>query len=398
MYRTMIGKEVTALKDDGCNTDVLSKTFADRHRRLLNIQKASFTINHSNKDSAEVDNELVLGTKFQLEDHVYRSNWVVANCQYDVMLGMPWHVKCKPAVNYDTGKPKAGNITLPSSRDSNKCINVQNLGVMKFRSFLRKKKNNNENFVVYQVRYVNNTMVESKSTVEDPEDEKLLELKREWQTVFTDELPDGLPPERDVDHRIKTEAGSSLPNRGIFQLSPVELIATKEYMMELLRKGKICPSKSPYGAPLFFMKQKKQIRDIIDNRALNRITKHNNASILQTDEVFDRLGGTQFFSKLDLKAGFHQIRIAPQDIEKTAFKTKYGHFEFLVMPMGLRNTSATFQALMNAIFRGCIDEYSVIYLDDILVSSNTREKHLNHLRIVLSSLKEHELFVGKKKI
>lgn len=107
--------------------------------------------------------------------------------------------------------------------------------------------------------------------------------------------------------------------------------------------------------------------------------------------MFDRLGQAVFFSKLDLKTGFHQIRICPADIEKTAFKTKHGHFEFLVMPMGPRNTPATFQALMNSIIQNCIDDFVVIYPDDIL------EDHLRHLRLVLTSLRENELYVGRKK-
>lgn len=168
--------------------------------------------------------------------------------------------------------------------------------------------------------------------------------------------------------------------------------------MDLLKKRKIRHSKCPYGAPLFFVKQKGRLRGVIDYRALNRITKHNNAPIPRTDEMFDRLGRARFYSKLDLKTGFHQIRINAADVEKTAFKTKYGHFEFLVMPMGLRNAPATFQALMNSIlFRDCIDEFIVVYLDDILIFSESREDHIKHLRITLSRLKDHQLYVGRTK-
>lgn len=208
------------------------------------------------------------------------------------MLGMTWHVKCKPAVDYNTGKLKAGFITLPSSRDSNKCIKVKNLGVKKFLSFLRKWKYNNENFVLYQVKYINDTKVEKKFTGEDLRDEELLELEREFQSVSTDELTDGLPSEREVNHRIETEVGSSPPQREIYQLSLAELIVTKEYVMELLRKGKISPSISPYGAPSFSVKQKGQLRDVRDYRALDRILKHNNTSITRTDEMFGLLGRT----------------------------------------------------------------------------------------------------------
>lgn len=124
---------------------------------------------------------------------------------------------------------------------------------------------------------------------------------------------------------------------------------------------------------------------------------HINVPTSHTDESFGRLGRAKYFSKLDLKTGYYQIRVDPADVEKTAFKTKYGHFDFLVKPMGLRNAPDTFQALMNTIFRDCIDEFLVLYHYDILVFSDSREDHLHHIRIVLSKLKENELFVGRNK-
>lgn len=161
----------------------------------------------------------------------------------------------------------------------------------------------------------------------------------------------------------------------------------------MLNKGKIRPSRSPYGEPLFFVKQKDSLRCVIDYRALNRITKRNNAPIPKTDGMFDRLGRAAVYSKLGLKSGFHQIRVREEDIEKTAFKTKYGHFEFLVMPMRLYNALATFQSLMNSIFSDIIINYLVVYLDDLLVYSNSYEEHLQHLEEVLSRLHKNQLYV-----
>lgn len=117
-------------------------------------------------------------------------------------------------------------------------------------------------------------------------------------------------------------------------------------MPERHKKGKIRPGKSSFGALLFFIKLKGKLKGVIDYRALNLITKRNNAPIPRKEEMFHRLSKASYYSKLDLKSGFHQIRVAPEDIEKTAFKRKYGHFGFLVMPMGLRNAPATFQSLM----------------------------------------------------
>ena len=176
---------------------------------------------------------------------------------------------------------------------------------------------------------------------------KLEQLLADFESVFKPELPSGLPPKRSVDHEIQVEEDSKPPHRPLSQLSPVELEAAKEYVENLLKSGKIRPSKSPYGASLFFVKQNGTLRGVVDYRVLIRLKK-NNAPIPRSDEMFDRLGGAKIFSKLDLKTGFHQIRVKPEDIEKTAFSTKYEQFEYLVMPMGLCNAPATFQTFMNS--------------------------------------------------
>ena len=147
--------------------------------------------------------------------------------------------------------------------------------------------------------------------------------------MFRSELPQGLPPKRSIDHKIETEKGAKPPKRSLFQLSPAELEATKQYITELIQKGKIRPSRSPYGAPLFFVKQRgRKLIGVVDYPGLNRITKKNSTPIPRTDEMFDRLSSAKYFSKLDLKSGFHQIRIRREDVEKTAFNTKYGQYEY----------------------------------------------------------------------
>lgn len=152
------------------------------------------------------------------------------------MLGVPWLIERKTMVKYNTDALKARNISLPSSRDSTKFIKVQNLGVKKFRSFLSKKKENNENFVVYQMRHIKNTAMANKFIREGPNEDELLELREEFQSVFTDELHDDLRSEHDVNHKSEAESGSTPPPRRLFRLSPAKLIATKEYVKEVLRK------------------------------------------------------------------------------------------------------------------------------------------------------------------
>lgn len=167
--------------------------------------------------------------------------------------------------------------------------------------------------------------------------------------MFREELPDVIPPKRSVDHVFETDRNLKPPHRPLFQLSPLELDAAKKYVEELLRKGKIQPSRSSYGNSLFFVKEKdKPMQGVVDYRALNDITKRNNAPLPRSDEMFDKLGGARIFSELDLKTGFHQIRVKLEEIEKTAFNTNYGQYQYLLMPMGLCNAPATFQSLMTS--------------------------------------------------
>lgn len=135
----------------------------------------------------------------------------------------------------------------------------------------------------------------------------------------------------------------------------------------------------------------------MDYRALNLITKPNNTPIPHPDEMFDQLGPSKFFQKLDLKTCFHQIRDQPEDIEKTYFNTKYGHFEYFIMPMGLCNAPATFQTIMNEMFYDCIDVFVVVYMEDLLVYIKKEREHLKHLETVLSRFKMEQLFISRYK-
>jgi hypothetical protein len=220
----------------------------------------------------------------------------------------------------------------------------------------------------------------------------------EYRDVFPDALPDGLPPSREVDHRIELIPGSSPPSRPTIRLSATELAELKKQLTELEAAGFIRPSKSPFGAPILFVKKKDgTMRMCIDYRALNRITIKNSYPLPRVDELFDRLQGARFFSKIDLRSGYHQIRIAPEDVSKTAFRTRYGHYEFLVLPFGLTNAPATFMHLMHQALRPLLDECALVFLDDILIYSKTLEEHKQHVRRVLDALREQKLYAKESK-
>jgi hypothetical protein len=219
-----------------------------------------------------------------------------------------------------------------------------------------------------------------------------------YRDVFPSALPDGLPPSREVDHRIELIPGSTPQSRPTIRLSATELAELKKQLAELEAAGFIRPSKSPFGAPILFVKKKDgTMRMCIDYRALNRITVKNSYPLPRVDELFDRLQGARYFSKIDLRSGYHQIRIAPEDVPKTAFRTRYGHYEFLVLPFGLTNAPATFMHLMHQAMRPLLDECALVFLDDILIYSKTLEDHQQHVRRVLDALREQKLYAKESK-
>ncbi|KAL2230223.1 UNVERIFIED_CONTAM: Transposon Tf2-12 polyprotein [Sesamum indicum] len=220
---------------------------------------------------------------------------------------------------------------------------------------------------------------------------------RDFPEVFPDDLP-GLPPHREVDFAIETLPGVAPISIAPYRMAPVELHELKKQIEELLGKGFIRPSTSPWGAPVLFVKKKDgSMRLCVDYRQLNRVTVKNKYPLPRIDDLLDQLKGATIFSKIDLRSGYWQLRIAENDIPKTAFRTRYGHYEFLVMPFGLTNAPAAFMALMNRTFQEYLDHFVIVFIDDILVYSKDRDEHEQHLRIVLQILKEKELYAKLSK-
>ncbi|GJP39060.1 hypothetical protein CLOM_g23451 [Closterium sp. NIES-68] len=228
--------------------------------------------------------------------------------------------------------------------------------------------------------------------------EKIKELLKEFQDILPDDLPNELPPYRTHQHEIVEEPGSKPTFRAPYRLSPTELTDMKKQIEYLLAKGLIRPSTSPYGAPVLFTpKPDGSLRMCIDYRALNKQTIKNKYPIPRIDDLLDQLRGATVFSKLDLRSGYWQIRMADNSIHKTAFRTRYGSYEYLVMPFGLTNAPATFQAEMNHILRPLLDECVVVYLDDILIYSRDMKQHVEHLRRVFEILRRERFYVKLSK-
>ncbi|GBG66383.1 hypothetical protein CBR_g60035 [Chara braunii] len=203
---------------------------------------------------------------------------------------------------------------------------------------------------------------------DSPPDPRITELLDAYGDVF--ETPHGVVPDRPIHHEIILEDGAVPPRGCIYRMSEEELSVLRAQLDDLLEKGWIRPSSSPYSSPVLFVRKKnKELRLCIEYRKLNAQTVKNVGPLPRIDDLLERLSGAKFFSKLDLKSGYHQLEIRQEDRYKTAFKTRYGHFEWLVMRFGLTNAPATFQAAMTTEFRHMLDRFVLIYLDDILVYS-----------------------------
>ncbi|GJP60385.1 hypothetical protein CLOP_g17596 [Closterium sp. NIES-67] len=226
----------------------------------------------------------------------------------------------------------------------------------------------------------------------------LADLIRKYPEIFPNDLPAGLPPSRPEDHRIEQEPGAQPTVQQQFRLSQPELEELQQQLDYLLTKGFIRPSTSPYAAPILFTPKKDGgFRMCIDYRALNRITIKSRYPIPRADDLLDQLRGAKFFLKIDLQGGYHQIRVAAEDCHKTAFQTRYGSYEYLVMPFGLTNAPSTFQMTMNGVFRELLDKCVIIYLDDILIYSRSREQHLKDLDAVFTLTHKNRLITKGSK-
>ena len=211
----------------------------------------------------------------------------------------------------------------------------------------------------------------------------------EYADVFPDDLP-GMPPDRDIEFVIELQPGTAPISKRSYRMPPNELAELKVQLQDLLDKGFIRPSSSPWGCPALFVKKKdNSLRLCVDYRPLNAVTIKNKYPLPRIDILFDQLAGAKVFSKIDLRSGYHQIKIKPCDIPKTAFSTRYGLYEYLVMSFGLTNAPAYFMYLMNSVFMPELDKFVVVFIDDILIYSKNEEDHAEHLRIVLQRLRDH---------
>jgi hypothetical protein len=302
---------------------------------------------------------VTFGVPLRLGSKVIRSNLITIKLRsMDVILGMEWMTQHKVILDIsdsviEINSPMVGHTTLylPFKDGTDSCAYV---------------------------------------TIIPPLDE--IPVVCEYPDVFPDELS-GMPPDRDVEFVIELQPGTAPISKRPYRMPPKELAELKTQLQELLDKGYIHPSSSPWGCPALFVKKKDgSLRICVDYRPLNAVTIKNKYPLPQIDVLFDQLAGAKVFSKIDLRSGYHQIKIGPCDIPKTAFSNRYGLYEFLVMSFGLTNAPAYFMYLMNSVFMTELDQFVVVFIDDILIYSKSEKEHARHLRVVLQRLRDHKLY------
>ncbi|KAJ1703891.1 hypothetical protein LUZ63_003670 [Rhynchospora breviuscula] len=337
--------------------------------------------------------------KFQLQNHEFEGEFRVLEVQgYDIILGMDWIAKVGPMViDCVQGLVKLTYLDKEISLQVQK--EVAEVKLCHGEICLSKEQKKGSDIIVAQLFL---TQMESHNHDSAGRDNtphilpQLQEVINSFGLVFSN--PSSLPPVRSIDHQIPLKSDALPVNIRPYRFSHFQKLEIEKIVEELLVSGYIRASTSPFASPILLVKKKDQTwRLCVDYRKLNDNTIKNKFPIPIIDDLLDELHGAKFFSKIDLKSGYHQIRMFESDIIKTAFRTHMGHYEFTVMPFGLTNAPATFQALMNSIFKPHLRKFILVFFDDILIYSTSLEEHKQHLSIALQLLLDNKLFAKLSK-
>jgi transposase InsO family protein len=411
------GASFEALVDNGANVNVVSEDTLEKIRKIDPSaieseervdQPAPMHLALGESVESSALGQVVVRVSVGSMSHAIRAT-VVRKLARNFFLGIPWMAKYKPHMDweqytltwtlggqdYQVKAKSKPSPQLLAQLEEPTLTNVQ-VDVQKFARVINAGDTVHAGVVLVMQSAVTEPAKEaseakSNSNLNTKQQQQLESLVEEYsRDVFASltDLPDHRPG---FDHKISTGEAQPIAKKA-YKMSPLELRALREQLDELLELGYIQPSTSPWAAPVLFVKKKDgSLRLCVDYRGLNAVTTKNKYPLPLLDEFFDRFQGAKFFSKLDLQQGYHQLRIAEEDIPKTAFSTRYGHYEYRVMPFGLTNAPASFQALMNHIFGDELDQHVVVFLDDILVYSRTFSEHLEHVRLALERLRQNKL-------
>ena len=333
-----------------------------------------------------ISERIVTGSRLVIQNKDFPAYLIVLGIHdFDIVLGMDWLSKHRATLDFYKKEVRLVRLEEPDVifRGIRREIAPSLINAMTASKILRKGCQGYLEFVVD--RRQEGTRLED------------IPIVKEFPDVFPDDIS-GLSPDREVEFTIDLIPGTEPISIPPYRMSPAELRELKAQLEELLSKGFIRLSISPWGAPVLFVKKKYgSLLLCIDYKQLNKVTIRNQYPLSRIAELFDQLQGSRVYSKIDLRSGYHQLRVQESDVPKTAFRTRYGHYEFLVMPFGLTNSPAAFMDLMNRVFQPYLDRFVIVFIDDILVYSGSSEEHSKHLRIVLQTLRERQLYVKLSK-
>ncbi|KAL0560765.1 hypothetical protein IC582_001178 [Cucumis melo] len=376
----VLGHYALVLFDSGSSHSFISSAFVSHAR--LEVEPLHHVLSVSTPSGeCMLSKEKVKACQIEIASHVIEVTLMVLDMlDFDVILGMDWL-----AVNHASIDCSRKEVTFnPPSMASFKFKGGGSKSLPQVISAIRASKLLSQGTWGILASVVD-TREADVSLSSEP-------VVRDYPDVFPEELP-GLPPHREVEFAIELEPGTVPISRAPYRMAPAELKELKVQLQELLDKGFIRPSVSPWGAPVLFVKKKDgSMRLCIDYRELNKVTIKNRYPLPRIDDLFDQLQGATVFSKIDLRSGYHQLRIKDEDVPKTAFRSRYGHYEFIVMSFGLTNAPAVFMDLMNRVFREFLDTFVIVFIDDILIYSKTEAEHEEHLRMVLQTLRDNKLY------
>ncbi|WRX11508.1 Reverse transcriptase domain - like 10 [Theobroma cacao] len=377
---SLFDKDAYVLIDSGSDRSYVSTTFASIVDRNLSPLEEEIVI-HTPLGEKLVRNSCYRDCGVRVGEEEFRGDLIPLEIlDFDLILGMDWltahqaNVDCfrKEIVLRNSGGVEI--VFVGKRRVLPSCV----ISAIKASKLVQK------GYPTYLAYVIDTSKGEPK--LED------VPIVSEFPNVFPDDLS-RLPPDRELEFPIDLLSGTAPISIPPYRMAPAELKELKVQLQELVDKGFIRPSISPWGAPVLFVKKKDgTLRLCIDYRQLNRMTIKNKYPLPRIDDLFDQLQGATVFSKVDLRSGYHQLRIKEQDVPKTAFRTRYGHYEFLVMPFGLTNAPTAFMDLMNRVFHPYLEKFIIVFIDDILIYSRDNDEHAAHLRIVLQTLRERQLY------
>ncbi|GJR85810.1 putative reverse transcriptase domain-containing protein [Tanacetum coccineum] len=377
----------TILFDTGADRSFISNTFS----ALINITpttlESHYDVELADREIIRV-NIIICGCTLNFMNHPFNIDLMpVPLDSFDVIIGIDWLTKYHGVIICDekiVRVPFESEMLIFQGNGNNQReesrLNI--ISCTKAQEYLSKG---------CDVFLAHITTKEAK----DKSEGKRLEdvpIVKDFPKVFPEDLS-GIPPARQVEFQIDLVPGAAPVARAPYRLAPSEMKELAEQLQELSDKGFIRPNSSPWGAPVLFVKKKDgSFRMCIDYHELNKLTVKNRYPLPRIDDLFDQLQGSSVYSKIDLRSGYHQLRVREEDIPKTAFRTRYGHYEFQVMPFGLTNAPAVFMDLMNRVCKPYLDKFVIVFIDDILIYSKNKEEHEEHLKLILELLKKEELY------